>query len=74
MIHCIYVKSSPKKNWHLVSVTVSAEAASKNMQDALVKAQKEGYENAEVGLQIQESNVHIPEIIKTIKKTTPMFN
>jgi len=74
MIHCIYIKSSPKKNWHLVNVTVSAEAASKHMEEELNKAKSQGHENAEVGLQVQESSFHIPEIVKNIKKTAPMFN
>lgn len=74
MIHCIYVKNSPKKHWHLAFITVSAETAVKNMQEALTKAKNNGYEKAEVGLQVQESSEHVPEIVKKIKNAAPMFN
>lgn len=74
MIHGIYVKNKPKSKWHLFSITMSAEAAMQNIDDAKLQAKLEGYDNAEVAIQLFDSSFHIPEFMSEIKGQKPMFN
>lgn len=74
MIHGIYVKSKPKNKWQLFSVTVSAEVAMQDAQEAELKAKLEGNDNVKVAIQSFESSFHIPEYLSEVKNQTPLFN
>lgn len=74
MIHGIYIKTNPKKKWHLFSVAISPEAAMRDVDKAIDKTKQQGYDGAEVGIQIFESAFHIPETLSEISKSEPMFN
>ncbi len=74
MIHGVYVKNKPKGRWQLISLTASAEAASNEITKAKEQAKLEGYEQAEVGIQIFESFFHIPESLSALKNHKIMFN
>lgn len=74
MIHGIYVKSRPKSKWHLVSVAVSPELATQDLNDALKQAQAEGNDKAEAAIQLFDSPFFIPEMLSEVKKDKPLFN
>jgi hypothetical protein len=74
MVHGIYLKSKPKGKWHLVSVAVSPEAATNESDTTLATALLQGNDLAEVGIQMFDSAIHIPELLSEIKKQKPMFN
>lgn len=74
MIHGIYLKSKPKNKWHLVSLAITAEAANLEMEDVKQQAIEEGNELAEVGFQIFESSLWIPEYIDELKDHKLLFN
>ncbi len=74
MIHGIYLKSRPKASWHLVSVAISAEAASHDLTEFLKRAQTEGNERAEVAVRLFDSAFHIPEILREIKDQKILYN
>lgn len=74
MIHGIYLRSKPKNKWHLISLTLSPEAANFELDACKKQAIKEGNEQAEVAIQIFESDFWIPEYISEIKKQNPQFN
>jgi hypothetical protein len=74
MIHGVYVKSRPKGVWHLVSVAISAEAASYEQKEVLNQAIKDGNEKAEAAVQLFESAFFIPEYLYEIKEQKLMYN
>jgi mRNA-degrading endonuclease toxin of MazEF toxin-antitoxin module len=74
MVHGIYLKSKPKGKWHLVSVAVSPEAANNEIGTTLKAAILQGNEQAQVGIQLFDSAVHIPESLSEIKNQKPQFN
>lgn len=74
MIHGIYLKSRPKGNWQLVSIAISPEAVSFDIDKLAEKAKKEGKEYFELGFQVFESDLHIPEFLKELKDQKLMYN
>jgi hypothetical protein len=74
MIHGIYVRTKPKNRWHLFSVAVSQEIATQDLKTAKNKCILEGYDHAEVGVQVFDSGFHIPEFLNDIKNDKIMFN
>lgn len=74
MIHGIYLKSKPKSKWHLVSLAISAEAANLEIETFKKEAIEKGNDQAQVGVQIFDSNFWIPEYLDEIKEEKPLFN
>ncbi len=74
MIHGIYLRSKPKASWRLVSVAASAEAATYDLKTFLEQAQKEGNEQAEVAVQVYDTDFYIPEILREIKEQKILYN
>jgi hypothetical protein len=74
MIHGIYFKNRPKGNWQLVSIAMSPEAVSFDIDELSKKAKKDGKEYFEVGFQVFESDLHIPEFLKVLKEQKLMYN
>jgi hypothetical protein len=74
MIHGIYVRSKPKNKWHLVSVAVSPEAATQDVEELQKQAVLTGEEQAEVAIQIFESAFHIPEYLNEVKEQRVLYN
>lgn len=74
MIHGIYVRTKPKNKWHLFSIAISPEVATQDMEQAKQKVILEGYEKAEVGVQIFDSGFHIPEFLTALKDQKILFN
>jgi len=74
MIHGIYIRNKPKNKWHLISLTVSPEAAKINSEKALEEAKENGYEEAESIVQIYDSGTHIPEMLREVKDQKLMYN
>ena len=74
MIHGIYVKSKPKNKWHLVSNTMSPEAANFEMSEKKKLADEAGNEEAQVAIQIFESAFWIPEYVNEIKERKALLN
>jgi len=74
MIHAIYQRSRPKHKWHLVSLSMSAEAANMELETFKKQAVEEGNDQAEVAMQIFESAFWIPEYVDDIKDQKPLFN
>jgi len=74
MIHGIYVKSKPKNKWHLVSITMSPEAANFELSEQKKLADEAGNEEAQVAIQIFESAFWIPEYVNEIKERKALLN
>lgn len=74
MIHGIYVKSKPKNKWHLVSQTISAEMANKEVEAFKKLAIEEGNEQAEVAIQVFDSAFFIPQFLNELKDRKPQYN
>ncbi len=74
MIHGIYVRSRPKNKWQLFSVTVSAEVAMQEAQEAEQKEKLKGNDVFKVAIQSFDSGFHIPEYLSEIKDQKPLFN
>jgi hypothetical protein len=74
MIHGIYIKANAKKKWQLVSLAISPEDASKDYDLALEDLKKKGQDSAEVGIQIFDSSFYIPESLKELKHSKPLYN
>ncbi len=74
MIHGIYVKSKPKSKWHLVSVTMSPEAANYEVGEQKKQAIKEGFEDVQVAIQLFDSAFWIPEYVDEIKERKALLN
>lgn len=74
MIHGIYLKNKPKAKWSLFSISISAEMASDEMKEAIKKAKSEGFEAAEVGVQVFDTVFHIPETLSDLKDHKLMYN
>lgn len=74
MIHGIYVKSKPKSKWHLVSVTMSPEAANYEVDEQKKQAIKEGFEDVQVAIQLFDSAFWIPEYVDEIKERKALLN
>lgn len=72
--YCIYLKNRPKGNWQLVSIAISPEAVSFNIDELSKKAKKEGKEYFEIGFQVFESDLHIPEFLTSLKDQKLMYN
>lgn len=68
MIHGIYVRTRPKHKWHLFSITWTAEAANKELENALQEATKGGNEQGEAAIQIFDTSLFIPEMLSEIKE------
>lgn len=74
MIHGIYLKSRPKSKWHLISLAISQEAATHKLDEAKKQALLDGKEEAQVAIQIFDSEFWIPEYVDEIKERKPQFN
>lgn len=74
MIHGIYIKNRQKDKWHLFSTVKSAEEASTQLELAMTFAKKSGYDNPEVGIKVFESSFYIPQTLKEINKSPPIYN
>ncbi len=74
MIHGIYVRSRPKNKWQLFSVTVSAEVAMQEAQEAEQKEKLKGNDVFKVAIQSFDSGFHIPEYLSEINDQKPLFN
>lgn len=74
MIHGIYVKSTPKSKWHLVSVAISPEAANQEVDECKKQAVQNGNDTLQVGIQIFDTVFWIPEYVDEIKDRQPLFN
>ena len=74
MIHGIYVRNRPKDKWHLVSVTMSPEVATHDVDEIRKQAELTGDERQEVAIQIFESAFHIPEYLTEVKNRKPLYN
>jgi hypothetical protein len=74
MIHGVYLKSRPKGKWHLITVAVSPEAATHDIDEILKQAHREGNEQAEAVVQVFDSNFYIPELLNEVKPQKPMYN
>jgi len=74
MIHGIYLKNRPKGNWQLISIAISPEAVSTDINELIKKAKKDGKEYFEVGFQVFESDLHIPEFLKSLKDQKLTYN
>lgn len=74
MIHGIYIKNRPKGKWCLVSVTMSPEIASSNVDAILSQAKLEDNQDVQAKIQIFESSFHIPEFLSEIKEQKLMYN
>lgn len=68
MIHGIYVRTKPNHKWHLFSITMSAEAASKELAVAVQAAKKGGNEQGQAAIQVFDSQLFIPELLNEIKE------
>jgi hypothetical protein len=68
MIHAIYIKSRPKNKWYLFGITVSAEAAAKELELAVQEAQKGGNDQGEAAIQVFDSPFFIPQLLSEIKE------
>lgn len=73
MIHGVYVKSRPKGKWHLVSLTISQEAANFDL-NAILKQAKQENTNIQAAIQSYDSSFHIPEILNEIKDQKLLYN
>jgi hypothetical protein len=73
MIHGVYIKHRPKGSWHLVSVSVSPEAANQDVKKIISQGKREG-EYIEAAIKIFESSLHIPEFLNEVTNQAPMYN
>lgn len=74
MFHGVYVKSRPKSKWQLVSVTLSPEAATYEVNSILKQAKIEENDKVQACIQIFESSFYIPELLSEIKEQKLMYN
>jgi len=74
MFHVIYVKSRPKGKWHLVSISMSPEAASGEMISILKQAKTEDNSDIQACIQSFQSAFYIPEILSEIKEEKLLYN
>lgn len=74
MIHGIYMKSTPKGKWHLISVSVSAETANNDVIAFKKQIEKEHNDYAEVAVKSFESGFYIPEMLSELTTYKPMYN
>lgn len=68
MIHGIYMRSKPTNKWHLFSITLSAEAAGKELEEAIKEAKRGGNEQGEAAIQVFDSTLYIPELLAELKE------
>jgi hypothetical protein len=68
MIHGVYIRTKPKHKWYLFSVTLSAEAATRQLQQAVKEAQKGDNIEGEAAIQVYNSPLFIPELLSEIKE------
>lgn len=73
MIYGIYVRNKPTFRWNLVSVSASSELAQQDLDSALQIAKDQGFEKAEVALQLFESSFFVPETLIEIKKESKLL-
>lgn len=69
MIHGVYLRNKPKALWHLISVSVSAEVATKDRDAALKAAIQGGNIGAQAAIQTFDSVWFLPESVKEIKES-----
>lgn len=74
MIHGVYVKSRAKGKWHLVSITLSPEAAAHDAGSILKQAEQDGNNQIKAVVQSFESSFYIPELLSEIKEQKSMLN
>jgi len=74
MIHGIYIKSRPKGKWCLVSVTMSPEIASTNVDAILNQAKVENNQDIQAKIQTFDSAFYIPEFLSEIKEQKLLYN
>lgn len=68
MIHGIYIRSKPANRWHLFSITLSAEAAVKELEIAIKEVQKGDNLSGQAAIQVFDSSLYIPELLTEIKE------
>lgn len=73
MIHGVYLRNKPKALWHLISVSVSAEVATKDRDAALKAAIQGGNDEAQAAIQTFDSIWFLPESVKEIKETSKLL-
>jgi hypothetical protein len=74
MILGIYLKSKPKNKWHLVSITMSPEAANHELGEHKKQAILDGNEGAQVAIQSFDSAFWIPEFLNSIQEQKILLN
>ncbi len=74
MIFGIYIKSSPKKKWYLMSIATNAEEIAEEIEKLKEQALKEGNDQIQIGAHATESIFFIPEILEEIKDQKLIFN
>lgn len=74
MVHGIYIRTRPKNKWHLVSITLTPEAAKSGSESALESSKAQGNIEAESIIQTFESSFYIPETLSSTKDQKLMYN
>lgn len=74
MIHAIYVRNKPKKEWTIVRLIESINDVPEEMNEALQEAKKDGFPEAEVGMKIFQTRFYIPESLKTLVSDSTSAN
>lgn len=74
MIHGIYLRSTPKTKWLLVSQTISPEMANMEVEAFKKQAAEDGFDRAEVAIQTFDSSFYIPETLVELKERKILFN
>lgn len=74
MIHGIYVKNVPNGRWHLISTSLSVEAAIQDKDAYLKKSKEDGVQYVDVAIQTFDSSFYIPEYLNNIKEQKLLYN
>ena len=74
MFHVVYMKTRPKGVWYFVSISLSQEKASDDMNAILDKAKTEEKADVKACIQSFETSFHIPEFLSDIKEQKLLYN
>lgn len=74
MFHVVYMKTRPKGKWYSVSVSLSQETASSDMNAILKKAKTDDNDKIEACIQSFETGFHIPEYLSEVKEQKLLYN
>lgn len=74
MIHAIYTRSKPTHKWHLVSVALSQEIVSQDLDSLRKQAQLIGSYEQEAVVQTFDTAFNIPEYLTVIKERKLLYN